>query len=108
MSSYRGVVVRKRKACCLFEARVLKKPPKTFGNERDAAAHVARCLGVPVKKLKKPNPFTRRLALQVWSSVFRVFKRYRPGDLENLMSLEIEFQSLFEQAGNETSCFLRF
>ena len=107
-SSYRGVIVRKRKAGCLFETRVPKQPPKTFRNEQDAAAHVARCLGVPVKTLKKCNPFTRRLALRVWSSAFGVFKRYRPGDLVHLLSTELKFRSLFEQVGFKTSCFLKF
>ena len=101
MSRYHGVVPRKRSASVLYEGRVGTQTPRTFATEKAAAAFVARGRGVPVKQLRKRQPFTRRLAKLVWRSAFGVFKRYRPGDLVHLLEMERKWlPTLFKQVVN--------
>ena len=63
MSRYHGVVCRVRQSGgVLYEVRVPGQPPKTFTKEMSAAKFVSRYRRVSLKKLKKPEPFTRALA----------------------------------------------
>ena len=97
VSHYHGVVARKRPAGVLYEARVSNIFVQTFTSEVDAAKVVAKCLGVPVRKLKKKRVFTRRLARQVFCATYSTFKRYFPGDLQHLLWLAKRWASEWQQ-----------
>ena len=98
MSRYHGVVCRVRQSGgVLYEVRVPGQLPKTFTEEMSAAKFVSRYRRVALKKLKKPEPFTRALAKKLWGCVFRVFKLYQPGDLVHLVKMTKECQSWFTQ-----------
>ena len=90
VSRYVGVVVHERSAGGkpFFEARVHGKCVSCHISADAAAQVVAKKLGVRVESLKKKYPLTRRQANKLFRDSYAVFKKYMPGDLDNLLRLE--------------------
>lgn len=99
VSQYRGVVHRRRLGCSdAWEARGAHNTYiGTFASEKDAAAAVARVLGVRVSKLKRKQPFTRRAACALFRASYKVFRRYQPGDLQHLYLQESACEAVFRK-----------
>lgn len=98
VSRFRGVVRRSRPQGDLWEARGAHgKYVGTYTSERAAAKAVARVLGVPVSKLQRKEPFTRRAACAVFRASYKTFRRYMPGDLQHLYQQESKCQAVFQK-----------
>ena len=98
LSKFSGVVARHRPSGILWEARAPGgQVLGTYSSEQDAAKAVAGVRGVPVKRLLRPVPFTRRAATRVFKASYAAFSGYVPGDLQHLVQQEITGRSAFEK-----------
>ena len=98
VSRFRGVVHRRRSHGGLWEARGQGGTYiSSHKSEQGAAKVVARVRGVPVSKLKRKQPFTRRAACALFRASYQVFQRYVPGDLQHLCKQEHTSQKVFQK-----------
>ena len=91
VSPYMGVVVHERVSTGgkpFFEARVDGKRVSCHDSAHAAAQVVAKKRRVRIESLKKKYPLTRRQAMKLFTDSHRVFSKYMPGDLDNLLRLE--------------------
>ena len=62
----------------------------TTGSERAAAAFLARRKGVDMKKLRKAQPLSKRLAQAMFKANYKVFSQYIPADYSSMVRHEVK------------------
>lgn len=80
-----------------FEARVGGTTISSHASAFAAATAVAKKRGVSTKKLQKKQPLTSKLATQLFMASYPVFRKYMPGDLDNLLRLEKSNAQMYSQ-----------